>query len=697
MATIGSNTNEKIFQIKRWLGLNENPDGDTKLKNGEAAYMRNFKVTRDGNLTIRPGFRKAMGLCQSYTMLVASTEETVRVDVGVPSTIRMWSAAAVTSSGGATFSGTEALVTPDNWETYVDYYCYDKSKWYKFVRIEQDGNAWRWIMKRFRAVSSSLNPKVVGLWHGMVKDHDYVLAACDGKLWNLCKDGVWSKTEIGSVDTTGTVHIFGFAGDAWILDGKKYRSWDGTTYVESAGYVPLVVVSSPPAGGGTTLEQVNKLTVKRRVQFSPDGTSTVYQLPEKGIASVDSVKDLVSSSTISDSYYTVNTTNGTVTFDNSHIPASGTNTYEIEYSMSANGRAKVEKMRFAELFNGAQDTRVFLYGDGTNQVLYSGLDTNGTPRADYFPDLNVANIGTENTPVTALIRHYSRLVAFKTDSTYGITYGTINLEDGSVTAGFYISPVNRTIGNAAPGQARLVLNSPRTIHGSDCYEWKNNSSYSSNLSTDERQAKRISDRVYATLAEFTPESCVCWDDDYNQEYYVACGGKALVHNYAADAWYLYTDIKATCFMSAEEIAWFGDDAGNLWAIDPEMRRDDDQPIDAYWESGSMDFGMDFRRKYSAQIWVGLKPTAHSELTVTVQTDKKSLYTEKVISRKMATFADADFSDWSFSTNYKPFMQRLKIKAKKFTYYKMIFKSLSDTTTATVVAVDMRVRFNGYVK
>ena len=37
MATISGSTSEKIFQIKAWMGLNENPDGDTKLKLGEAA------------------------------------------------------------------------------------------------------------------------------------------------------------------------------------------------------------------------------------------------------------------------------------------------------------------------------------------------------------------------------------------------------------------------------------------------------------------------------------------------------------------------------------------------------------------------------------------------------------------------------------------------------------------------------------
>ena len=60
MARITGSMAEKVFTIQRWLGMNENPDGDTKLKMGEAAAMRNMRVTRDGNLQKRPGTRSVL-------------------------------------------------------------------------------------------------------------------------------------------------------------------------------------------------------------------------------------------------------------------------------------------------------------------------------------------------------------------------------------------------------------------------------------------------------------------------------------------------------------------------------------------------------------------------------------------------------------------------------------------------------------
>ena len=65
MASIGAGAEKRIFQIKKWLGLNESPDGDTGLKNGEAAKMRNFRVTREGHLQIRPGYAAVCTLAEA--------------------------------------------------------------------------------------------------------------------------------------------------------------------------------------------------------------------------------------------------------------------------------------------------------------------------------------------------------------------------------------------------------------------------------------------------------------------------------------------------------------------------------------------------------------------------------------------------------------------------------------------------------
>ena len=71
--------------------------------------------------------------------------------------------------------------------------------------------------------------------------------------------------------------------------------------------------------------------------------------------------------------------------------------------------------------------------------------------------------------------------------------------------------------------------------------------------------------------------------------------------------------------------------------------------------------------------------------------------KKVVASRLSTFDPANFAHWSFSVNRKPHMKKLKIKAKKFVFYKLIFKSSSASSTATVLAADIRVRYTGYAK
>ena len=77
MAQIVTNVQERIYQIKRWLGVNEAQEGEASLKMGEAAVMRNFKVTDGGALKKRAGSRSIAGLMSGYTVEVDTGTTTV--------------------------------------------------------------------------------------------------------------------------------------------------------------------------------------------------------------------------------------------------------------------------------------------------------------------------------------------------------------------------------------------------------------------------------------------------------------------------------------------------------------------------------------------------------------------------------------------------------------------------------------------
>lgn len=545
----------------------------------------------------------------------------------------------------------------------------------------QSANHYEWSFCAASASSNDSDTVVRGLWSGFVAGQEVLCAACNGYLWQLSRgeDGSWSKTACGTIDTDEDVFMFGFSDSLYLLNGSQYRVWNGTALTDVGGYRPLVAVSVPPEGGGTTLEQINKMTGARRVRVSPDGTATVFHLPEQNLASVDYVQYVASGTDITS--YDVSLTDGTVTI--TPAPAEGTNSIEIGYSVAADTAAEIRAMRYAELYNGSQDTRVFVYGDGTNRCFYSGIDYDGLPRADYFPDLNVAHVGDENTAITAMIRHYDRLLCFKLDSAWAIGYSQVTLADGTITAGFYVAPINRSVGNCAPGQAVLVENRPRTLDGRSVVEWKSTSS-SGNINGDERNAERVSQRVDETIRTFDLATAKTFYDKYAHEYYViGADGTALVHGIDADAWYVYTNFAAKCLINYMDELYFGTADGYLRHFSTLYFSDEGEAIDAYWESGSMPFAADFQRKYSAMLWVGIRPDDNGYLEVSAKTDRKT-----------------DFAVYSFETAdaaQVPEMNRIKLKAKKFTYYNLILANNTADKTATVVSVDIRVRGTGYVR
>lgn len=545
----------------------------------------------------------------------------------------------------------------------------------------QSANHYEWSFCAASASSNDSDTVVRGLWSGFVAGQEVLCAACNGYLWQLSRgeDGSWSKTACGTIDTDEDVFMFGFSDSLYLLNGSQYRVWNGTALTDVGGYRPLVAVSVPPEGGGTTLEQINKMTGARRMRVSPDGTATVFHLPEQNLASVDYVQYVASGTDITS--YDVSLTDGTVTI--TPAPAEGTNSIEIGYSVAADTAAEIRAMRYAELYNGSQDTRVFVYGDGTNRCFYSGIDYDGLPRADYFPDLNVAHVGDENTAITAMIRHYDRLLCFKLDSAWAIGYSQVTLADGTITAGFYVAPINRSVGNCAPGQAVLVENRPRTLDGRSVVEWKSTSS-SGNINGDERNAERVSQRVDETIRTFDLATAKTFYDKYAHEYYViGADGTALVHGIDADAWYVYTNFAAKCLINYMDELYFGTADGYLRHFSTLYFSDEGEAIDAYWESGSMPFAADFQRKYSAMLWVGIRPDDNGYLEVSAKTDRKT-----------------DFAIYSFSTAdaaQVPEMNRIKLKAKKFTYYNLILANNTADKTATVVSVDIRVRGTGYVR
>lgn len=142
--------------------------------------------------------------------------------------------------------------------------------------------------------------------------------------------------------------------------------------LEDAAYIPTVIISRKPTGGGTTLEPLNLIGRKWKESFLSDGTAKVYQLTAKDLdADKVAVRIMTKEGEWTDKKegtdFTVDRKNGTVTFTTAPgaSPVTGYDNVEITAAKTRKGYAdKINKCKIISLFgvNGAMD-RMFLSGN----------------------------------------------------------------------------------------------------------------------------------------------------------------------------------------------------------------------------------------------------------------------------------------------------------------------------------------------
>ena len=565
----------------------------------------------------------------------------------------------------------------------------------------------------FRKLGIFADSKVLNMWCGYMKDDQYLIVASKGggtdriDIYRV-EDTIFTlvATESGrlGIEEGGAevVKIFPFGEKVHIMSENALLSIrifaGGADILEESPYIPIVITGADPMGGGTKLENANLLSSKRRIIYSANGEAKDYKLPEEAVAVISAETDSGSISFEFD--------NDTNTLHFSSAPVEGvanlTVTYDTGALQAAASRKLVTDMPFYELYNGATDTRVFFYGDGSNLALYSGVPSSGKADALYVPAMNELRVDFSGSPITGMIRHGGKLLCYKPDGAQAITYEPVTLPGGEVIAGFYLRTINKTIGCDTPGQVQLVDNYPRTICGGSLYEWR----FASYSTQDERNAKVISKNVYRSLAAADPAKIVTCDDNSTHTYYIFLNdakGTVLVHRYQLDVWTMYRSALAVNVKQAamcENNLLFRTDSG-FYLLDSSARYDEDGSdiygIHAVWESGYMDFGAGHRRKFTSLLWFNVKPESYSAFTVTAASDRKSKYAEKTIRSELFDYGKISYRKWSYEASSAIRTKRIKLKVKKVVFYKLIIRVDEPGARATVLGFDQLVRFTSFVK
>lgn len=345
----------------------------------------------------------------------------------------------------------------------------------------------------------------------------------------------------------------------------------------------------------------------------------------------------------------------------------------------------VTAMRQSELYGGQNDTRVFMFGKD-NKLIYSEL-ADGLPTAEYFPESNSILVSSDNYDITGLTKQYDRLIIHKENEAHYANY-EISSTLGTIFSTF---PLNDTIGNRAFGETRLILNNPFTVHDG-VYQ------YSGTNVRDERNAILMSERVQLGLDTLDLTQAITFDFEKNFEYFIAVGNIVYVYNYKIDAWYKYelTDTP-TAFIEIEGEAYFGTSTGQIMKFDADEFTDNSTIFTAEWETGFMNFGANWIRKFLTYGWITLKPESRSSVEINWETDQGTSPTPYILEYLNMDFGNVDFGDFSFSTNFSPRPFREKFKAKKFAQLKMKGKNETNTDKMTILSITLPAVTGGQVK
>lgn len=246
-------------------------------------------------------------------------------------------------------------------------------------------------------------------------------------------------------------------------DGANYLQYDGSTIKEVEGYVPTTSIARKPSGGGKIHEDVNLLTGRRINTFLADGESTVFALDAKPIDT--SFKPIVKVNDAAAANFTVDYTNGKITFDKApSVPKTdGQDNVSVEFQKTVSGYAnRIKKCTLLQVF----DNRVFFSGnpDYPNMLWHCSLND-----PTYCSDLDYYNEGLDNAAVRGMVAGNNVLWVFKEPSQENNTIyyhtPTIDSEYGKIYPNTHSNIDTGCIGRAINFNDDIVFFSDRGMEG----------------------------------------------------------------------------------------------------------------------------------------------------------------------------------------------------------------------------------------
>ena len=406
---------------------------------------------------------------------------------------------------------------------------------------------------------------------------------------------------VGSIgSSSGDASIFYYLGNIFIIDGKEIYEVRDDGIMRSEGYVPLLGKDWGSNYPGDINEPLNLLNPRARISYVVSDPPTIFLATLYKVSSVEAV--YLNGELLSSSDYYVDADFGTI-----NVPGLEVGDRVLVYltfdSSLVNRERVIENTR-AAVFGGVNNSRVFMWGGSKKNVMYSSAyisnaDLRNSQAAYpdsgalYFPADYDFTVGDGRYDITAVSRHYDRLLIFTTGETWmadseacGIEYFPtmrINSENGCLSA---------------RGCSRSG-NDPISVGRQKIMKWTSNTDM-----LEECNAYPISDAISELLPIGFFERAVVHEDKRNGEILFAdpedteC--RIFAYGASGNRWYIYNGMTVNIFFDGPKSVGFAS-GKEIYLFDDHLTVDrptgkDIRIIEARFVSQPLDFGLSGRTK-----------------------------------------------------------------------------------------------------
>ena len=488
----------------------------------------------------------------------------------------------------------------------------------------------------------------------------------------------------------------------YIQDGNRLLEYDGKkiTPLDEKGYVPTVVISRLPKGGGTTLEPFNLLSDKWIESFvlteadreeAVTAEALVLQLTDDELSDFCLVEvknsDDGSFEVVPSDNYVFSAVDGTITFELEQIPPAtsviGQDNIRVTVSKAREGwKDRVNKCTLSVLYGlGGNSDRMFISGNSE----YPNIDwycEKDNPA--FWGDTYYSVLGQDSSPIMGYSIISEKLATHKKNAEDGrnviIRQGEMK-EDGSVW--FPVSTTLQGEGTIAPWsfgylstepifltQLGLYAVTPADVTG-DRYA-QSRSFYLDKALMEEQNIENAFGFVYKDFYTLSINSKLYILDGLQKTY--EKGAPQSSYQYEG---YLWTNIPARVMWEKDGRLYFGTNDGKILRFfddvtaqasysdyNPETD-ENDKPIEAYWCMGDLDGDRFYKGKTFRFCSIRLGAAVATSVDVSVQQGGlwQKLF-DSGASARYFDFEQPDFSKWSFSPDTTPRTIGRKIKVKK---------------------------------